>query len=272
MAPIITNGPQRIVCLTEEPTEILYALGEQDRIVGISAYTVRPPEAKETKPVVSAFIGGSVKKIKALNPDLVIGFSDIQADLARELIAENLQVLIFNQRSIQEILDVILTLGRIVGAGQRARKLVDGYISRLEQLDILTAGRSGRPRVYFEEWDDPIITGIEWVSQLIELAGGNDVFSDKSKGKLAKERFVTLEDIAAADPEIYLASWCGKPFDRDAALARPGLTEITAVKSNRIHELPAEIILQPGPACLTDGLDRLVELISPDLSWPPTPD
>lgn len=256
-----TSGPRRIVCLTEEPTEILYGLGEQDRIVGISAYTVRPPEAKRDKPIVSAFIGGSVDKICRLQPDLVIGFSDIQADLARDLIAANLQVLIFNQRTIQEILEVILTVGRLVNAAQRAEAMVDGYVRRLESTRAASAARAVRPRVYFEEWDDPIITGIEWVSELIEIAGGVNVFADRAGGRHAKDRFVTVEEIVARDPEVYLASWCGKAFDRESALARPGMREISAFRNGRVHEIPPEIILQPGPACLTDGLDRLVELI-----------
>lgn len=256
-----TQGPQRIVCLTEEPTEILYALGEDHRIVGISAYTVRPERAKTEKPIVSAFIGGSVKKIKALEPDLVIGFSDIQADLARDLIKENLQVLIFNQRSIQEILDVILTVGRIVCAEDRALDLVETYRERLARVAERGASRAHKPRVYFEEWDDPIISGIQWVSELIEIAGGEDIFTDRAHGKLAKERFVTVDEIVERDPEIYLASWCGKPFDRHAALNRESISDIRAVQDDAIHEIPAEIILQPGPACLTDGLDAIVDIL-----------
>lgn len=254
-------GPQRIVCLTEEPTEILYELGEDERIVGISAYTVRPPHAADHKPVVSAFIGGSVKKIKALEPDLVIGFSDIQADLARDLIKENLQVLIFNQRSIAEILDVIMTIGRLVGAEERAEELVHGYIERLEAARSRAASLERRPRVYFEEWDEPTISGIQWVSELIEIAGGDDIFDDRSTGKLAKERFVSVDEVVERDPEIYMASWCGKAFDREAALARGDMSSLTAVVDEEIHEIPAEIILQPGPAALTDGLDALEEII-----------
>ena len=177
----IRRAPERIVCLTEEPTEILYALGQSERIVGISAYTVRPPEAARDKPVVSAFIGGSVKKIAALRPDLVIGFSDIQADLARDLIKENLPVLIFNQRSIQEILDVILRLGALVDAIEQAHELVRGYIKRLDAARERAEARGRRPRVYFEEWDDPLICGIQWVSEIIEIAGGHNVFADQSR-------------------------------------------------------------------------------------------
>lgn len=257
----VSGGPRRIVCLTEEPTEILYRLGEGDRVVGISAYTVRPPEAKRDKPVVSAFVGGSVAKIAALEPDLVIGFSDIQADLARDLIAANLPVLIFNQRSVQEILDVIVDVGSLVGARDRARRLVDGYVRRLDEIAARVSGETDRPRVYFEEWDDPMICGIRWVSELIEIAGGVDVFGERSRGKLARERFVTVDEVVTAAPDLMLASWCGKPLDRDAVFSRPGMGAVPALRDRRLFEIPAEQILQPGPACLTDGLDRLVEAI-----------
>jgi iron complex transport system substrate-binding protein len=259
----ISQGPRRIVCLTEEPTEILYALGEQDRIVGISAYTERPPEARRDKPVVSAFIGGSVKKISALQPDLVIGFSDIQADLAKQLILVNLPVLIFNQRSIQEILDVILALGRLVHRQAAAEALVAGYIERLTRQAERVSQRQDRPRVYFEEWDEPMISAIEWVSELVELAGGQNVFADRAANKLASGRFVTLAEVVRADPEVVLASWCGKAFGRASFEARPGFSTLAAVRAGRVHEVPSSIILQPGPACLTDGLDFLVALLSP---------
>ena len=257
----LPRGPRRIVCLTEEPTEILYALGEGDRVVGISAYTLRPPEAKAEKPVVSAFIGGSVDKICALKPDLVIGFSDIQANLARDLIAANLQVLIFNQRSLQEILGVILDIGCLVGAQERAEALIASYIQRIEAAQSRAAQRAARPRVYFEEWDDPMICGIRWVSELIEVAGGIDVFRAQSHGGHAKERTLTVEQVIAAAPDIMLASWCGKPLDVAAVLNRPGMADVPAVATGRIHEIPPEIILQPGPACLTDGLDHLERLL-----------
>ena len=257
-----SDPPRRIVCLTEEPTEILYALGEGERIVGISAWTVRPPEAREAHPIVSAFTGGNVKRIVELEPDLVIGFSDIQAQLASELIAANLQVLIFNQRSLEEILDVILVLGRIVGREEEARVLIDGYRRRLEDVRSLTSRHAHRPRVYFEEWMDPLISGIRWVSELIEIAGGHDVFADRSGGKLAKERFVQADEVIEAAPEILIGSWCGKPMDEAAIRNRPGWAGIPAVRDGAIHEIPSELILQPGPACLTDGLDALVEIIA----------
>ncbi|MEY2930648.1 MAG: hypothetical protein RL033_1397 [Pseudomonadota bacterium] len=257
----VSRGPRRIVCLTEEPTEILYRLGEGERIVGISAYTVRPPEARRDKPVVSAFIGGSVSKICALQPDLVIGFSDIQADLARQLIQANLPVLIFNQRSLQEILDVIVDVGRLVDRKVEAEALVAGYARRLEQLAGQSARRAVRPRVYFEEWDEPMITAIRWVGELIELAGGRNVFAERSLGKLARERFVSVEDVVREDPEVVLASWCGKPFDRAAFESRPGFSGLAAVRAGRVQEIPSELILQPGPACLTDGLDLLLHAL-----------
>jgi iron complex transport system substrate-binding protein len=257
----VSRGPRRIVCLTEEPTEILYALGEQERIVGISAYTVRPPEARRDKPVVSAFVGGSVKKISALRPDLVVGFSDIQAELAKKLIAANLPVLIFNQRSVQQILDVVVDLGRLVHRAAAAEALVDRYIARLSRIAAL-AHREPRPRVYFEEWDEPMISAIEWVSELVELAGGANVFAEKARGKLARERFVTAEEVVRADPEVVFASWCGKPFDRAAFEARPGFSTLSAVRSGRVYEVPSSIILQPGPACLTDGVDFLLAALS----------
>jgi iron complex transport system substrate-binding protein len=258
----LRERPERIVCLTEEPTETLYLLGEGRRVVGISAYTHRPPEARREKPVVSAFIGGSVAKIKALEPDLVIGFSDIQADLAQQLVAANLQVLIFNQRTVQEILDTILIMGRLVGAEPRARALVEGYIARLAAVQARAQARSWRPRVYFEEWDEPMISGIGWVSELIELAGGHDIFRDRAHGKHASERFVSAQEVRERAPEVYVASWCGKPLDRAAVLAREGFAELPALRAGRLHELDPAIILQPGPACLTDGLDALEQLFS----------
>jgi len=255
------EGPKRIICLTEEPTEILYLLGEQDRIVGISRYTVRPEEAKSNHPVVSAFVDGSVKKISKLKPDLVIGFSDIQGDLAAKLIKANLQVLIFNQRSIEEILEVILTIGRIVSAEGKAQKLVDSYKRRLDTFREKSDKIQNKPKVYFEEWDDPTFSGIRWVSELIEIAGGEDIFSNKSHGKLAMEREIQWSDVVEKNPDIILASWCGKPVDIDSIKEREGWDQISAIKNNRIHEIDSSIILQPGPASLTDGLSILEGLI-----------
>ena len=255
------KGPQRIVCLTEEPTEILYLLGEEHRIVGITVYTVRPPEAKERFPVVSAFINGSVKKICELEPDLIIGFSDIQADLAAKLIRANQQVLIFNQRSIEEILEVILTIGRIVSAEKKAEKLVESYRVSIAEARQIGKSFARRPRVYFEEWDEPTFSAIRWVSELIEIAGGKDIFSEKSHGKLAVERKINWSDVIEKDPDIILASWCGKPVDIDSIKKRPGWSSIAAVRNDRIHELDPSIILQPGPASLTDGLNAIQSLM-----------
>lgn len=255
----VPQGPRRIVCLTEEPTEILYALGESDRIVGITAYTERPPHAKSEKPVVSAFVGGSVEKIRALKPDLVIGFSDVQADYASTLIRAHLPVLIFNQRTIQEILDVIVTVGRLVGRPDEARALVRTYVGRLD--DVRASRRAlARPRVYFEEWDDPLICGSTWVSELIEVAGGTDVFATQARCPASKDRYVSEQDVIAARPDIMLASWCGKPVDHDAVFSRSGWSGVPAIERRHVYEIGSDIILQPGPAALTDGLDRIVSV------------
>jgi iron complex transport system substrate-binding protein len=253
---------ERIVCLTEEPAELLYLLGEERRIVGISAYTVRPPEARRDKPMVSAFIGGSVKKIKALQPDLVIGFSDIQAKYAGELISAGMQVLIFNQRSIAEILRVIVAIGRIADAEVKARALVAKYEARIAAARARSVSRTSRPRVYFEEWPDPIITSIRWVSELIELAGGDNVFRELAEEPNAPGRIVSAQQVVDAAPDVVIASWCGKPFERDVFLSRPGFAALPAVRNNRVHEIDPSIILQPGPACLTDGLDALEHLLA----------
>ncbi|MEM8487981.1 MAG: cobalamin-binding protein [Bacteroidota bacterium] len=256
----IRRTPERIVCLTEEPTEILYLLGEAERIVGITAYTERPAHAKKEKPVVSAFVGGSVERIKALKPDLVIGFSDVQADYANKLIKENLQVVIFNQRSIAEILQVILMIGRLVGANDRAEALVDTYVARINTFKANTP--AVRPRVYFEEWDDPKISAIQWVSELISLAGGENIFANRAAGAASAARHVTSQEVIAANPDLFIGCWCGKKLDHDAVYARPGWQNIAAIQNKQVHEMDPAIILQPGPACLTDGLDALASLIA----------
>lgn len=253
--------PERIVCLTEEPTEILYALGEEERVVGISAYTVRPARARREKPVVSAFIGGSVEKIRALQPDLCIGFSDIQGKLARELIEAGVQVLVFNQRTVREILEVVLAVGTLVGRADAARALVDGYVENLSAVEERARRRTRRPRVYFEEWDDPQICGITWVSELIEIAGGVDVFADRARGAMARERTIDPSLVVRARPDVVLASWCGKPFDAAAFAARPEYDTIPAVLRGQVHEIDSAIVLQPGPACLTDGLLAIEEAL-----------
>ena len=257
--------PERIVCLTEEPTEVLYALGQQQRIVGISGFTVRPARARQEKPKVSAFTSARVDRILELKPDLAIGFSDIQADIAQALIKRGVEVWIANHRSVEQILGYVLRLGALVGAVDRARQYVDTLQSHIDDVRASAAALPRRPRVYFEEWDEPMITAIEWVSELITIAGGRNVFEDRARGKLAKERFVTPEEVLRADPEVVLCSWCGKAFDPAAFEARPGFSGLSAVRAGRVSEVPAEIILQPGPACLTDGLDFLIEALAPRL-------
>lgn len=253
--------PERIVCLTEETTEWLYLLGAEARIVGISAYTERPPRAKQEKPVVSAFIGGSIQKIKALEPDLVIGFSDVQADLARDLIKENLPVFITNQRSVEDILQNMALLGRLIGVQETADRLIAEMRERIEGIQLRCAQKNYRPKIYFEEWNDPMISAIQWVSELIGMAGGQDVFSDRALGMASRDRQVTTEEVIDRAPDIYISCWCGKPLDRKEVLSRPGFEQIPALQNDQIYEMDPAIILQPGPACLTAGLDALLEII-----------
>jgi len=251
-------GPRRIVCLTEETTELLYLLGEQDRIVGISAYTVRPPEAK-TKPVVSAFINGSVPKIKALRPDLIVGFSDIQANLARDLIAEGLNVLVLNQRSISEILSAIELIGSMIGRSSDTARLVDDFKRRVDAAQ--SKRRESRPRVFFQEWDDPLISGIRWVSELIEIAGGQDIFAELREGSMARERIVSPDEVAMRMPDTIIASWCGKPVDFHWIKNKPEWLQIPAIVNDRIVEIDSSVILQPGPALFLEGLAALESAI-----------
>jgi iron complex transport system substrate-binding protein len=254
--------PRRIVCLTEETVETLYLLGEQDRIVGVSGYAVRPPQVRREKPRVSAFISADVPKILALHPDLVLGFSDLQADLAAEIVRAGVAVHIFNQRDVKGILAMIRMLGAMVGAAERAERLASGYELRLAA--IAAAPRGGpRPKVYFEEWDDPLISGIGWVSELIGIAGGDDVFTELRLQKAAKDRIVTPDAVLAAAPDVILASWCGKKVVADRIRSRPGWGAIPAVRDNRIVEIKSPLILQPGPAALTDGLDAIVVALWP---------
>jgi iron complex transport system substrate-binding protein len=254
--------PGRIVCLTEETTETLYLIGEEQRIAGISGYTVRPSRARKEKPRVSAFISADVPKILALKPDLVLAFSDLQAEIVAQLIRAGVAVYAFNQRSIAEILDMIRTLGALVGAPARGDALADELLGNLERVRARTAARSARPRIYFEEWDEPMISCIAWVSELIEIAGGIDIFADRAAGKSAKERFVSADEIIARAPDIVIASWCGKKFRAEKFAARPGFDRIPAVRNGRLHEIKSPLILQPGPAALTDGLKALEEIIA----------
>ncbi|WP_295138992.1 cobalamin-binding protein [uncultured Reyranella sp.] len=254
--------PERIVCLTEETTETLYLLGEQDRIVGVSGYTVRPPQARREKPRVSAFISADIPKILALRPDLVLTFSDLQADIVAALIRAGVAVHAFNQRTVAEILDMIRILGALVGAHERAETLANRLTSNLEDARQRAARRSNRPRVYFEEWDEPMISGIAWVSELIEAAGGVDIFPELAPRKSAKDRIVMPEEVIRRAPDIIIGSWCGKKFRSEKVVARPGFETIPAIKRGRLHEIKSPLILQPGPAALTDGLAALEAIIS----------
>lgn len=255
-------GPRRIVCLTEEPTEVLYALGEEARIVGISGFTVRPPRARREKPKVSAFTSAKIDAILALEPDLAIGFSDIQADIARELVRAGVEVWIANHRSVEGILDYIRRLGALVGASAHA----DAYAAEAEAHIAAVAAAAAklprRPRVYFEEWDEPIIVGIRWVAELIRIAGGDDIFPERAACSLARDRILADgDDVVRRAPDLILASWCGKKFRPDRMAARPGWNAIPAVRDGELHEIKSPIILQPGPAALFDGLDAIHAII-----------
>lgn len=252
--------PRRIVCLTEETTETLYLLGEGDRVVGISGYTVRPPEAR-SKPKVSAFINARFDKIEALRPDLVLAFSDLQADIAAELIRRGYPVVAFNQRSVAEILQMIRMLGALVGCAERAAALADSLARSLDGRRERAAILQRRPRVFFEEWDNPLISGIRWVDELVEIAGGETLFPELRSESLARNRIVKPEDVAARDPEIVVASWCGKALRRKTILERPGWSAVSAVKHDQIYEIKSTFILQPGPASLTEGVRRLQEIV-----------
>ena len=248
--------PSRIVCLTEETIETLYLLGEQDRIVGVSGYAVRPPQVRREKPRVSAFTSADIPKILTLDPDLVFTFSDLQAEIAAELIRAGVAVHAFNQRDVAGILAMVRMVGALVGAADKAEALAQGYEARLHEV-WASRGRL-RPRVYFEEWDDPLISGIGWVSELIEIAGGVDVFSSLRTQKAAKGRFVTSDAVIKAAPDLILASWCGKKVVPSKIRQRPGWETIPAVRDGRIVEIKSPLILQPGPAALTDGLDAII--------------
>lgn len=253
--------PNRIVCLTEEPTEILYLLGEQHRIVGISGFTVRPREARKEKPKVSAFIDANISKIMDLKPDLVIGFSDIQAKIAEELIKNGITVLINNHRTVEEIYKIIVQIGALVGKSDHAIRIVTECRQNIAKHNQLIQDLP-RPKVYFEEWYDPLISGISWVSELIEMAGGEDIYLDKSHCSLAKDRIIKdHQDVVDLNPDIIIASWCGKKFKKDKMISRVGWQEIKAIQNDFVYEIDSSIILQPGPAALTDGFTHLCEII-----------
>lgn len=256
---------QRIVCLTEETTETLYLLGEEERIVGISGFTYRPKEARKNKPKVSAFIEADIPKLEALNPDLVLAFSDIQADITRELVKRGHTVMTFNQRSLDEIFRAIVTIGSLVGRSQEAHELVAGYRERLQTIKAKTEKFPKRLKVYFEEWPDPMISGIRWVSELIEIAGGEDIFKHLRDSGLAKDRIISSEDVIARAPDVIIGSWCGKKVKKNQILEREGWSVIPAIQNELIYEINSTLILQPGPAALTDGLDALVAALESTL-------
>jgi iron complex transport system substrate-binding protein len=254
--------PQRIVCLTEEPTEVLYALGEQDRIVGISGFTVRPAQARREKPKVSAFTSAKVDRILGLKPDFVVGFSDIQADIAHALIKAGVEVWISNHRSVDGILGYVRRLGALVGAFERAERYALELERRVDAVRTEAAALRRRPRVYFEEWDEPLITGIRWVSELIGIAGGDDVFPERAACALGKDRILSDPgEVVRRAPDIILGSWCGKRFRPERVASRPGWEAVPAVRDGELHEIKSPLILQPGPAALTDGLAAVHALV-----------
>jgi iron complex transport system substrate-binding protein len=254
--------PERIVCLTEETTETLYLLGEEHRIVGISGYTVRPPRARREKPRVSAFLSARLEKILELKADLVLGFSDLQADIGRDLAKAGLNVVLFNQRSVDEILSMILLLASMVGVPEKGAALVAKLEKDLGEIEAAGKALPRRPRVYFDEWDEPMISGIRWVSELVELAGGEDVFRELSYSQAATGRIIADgAEVVKRQPQVILGSWCGKKFRPERVAARPGWEVIPAVQAGQLYEIKSADILQPGPAALTDGVRRIHEIL-----------
>jgi iron complex transport system substrate-binding protein len=252
--------PERIVCLTEETTETLYLLGQGDRIVGVSGYTVRPPQARQ-KPKVSAFINARFDRIEALAPDLVLAFSDLQADLGAELVRRGIPVVTFNQRTVAEILQMIRMLGGLVGCQTAAERLADDLERGLDAIRESAARLAYRPRTFFEEWDDPLISGIRWVEELVEIAGGRPIFPELAAARLARDRIVDAAEVARRDPEVVFASWCGKKVRQERIRSRPGWDGVGAVRNDHVYEIKSTYILQPGPASLTDGVRQLHEII-----------
>ena len=260
---LISKFPERIVCLTEETTETLYLLGEDWRIVGISGFTVRPARARREKPRVSAFTSARTDRIIALKPDLVLGFSDLQADIAAQLVRAGLEVHVFNHRSIAEILRMIRTLGGMIGCEAKARSLTEQLEAGLAAVRDRAAQFTRRPRVYFEEWDDPLISGIRWVSELVTLAGGEECFPELAGEPLGKNRIIAdPAEVPRRAPDIVLGSWCGKKFRPASLAARPGWAAIPAVRSGYVREIKSSLILQPGPAALTDGVAAIQAVIA----------
>jgi iron complex transport system substrate-binding protein len=258
----LPHGPQRIVCLTEETTEWLYLLGESARIVGVSGYTVRPPQARHEKPRVSAFLSAKIDKILALQPDCVFGFSDLQADIAAELIRKGVQVTVFNQRSVAEILNMMGQVAAMVGQVALGQTLFAGMCLQLQAIEDAAKALPRRPRVYFEEWDEPHISAIRWVSELIGIAGGDDCFAELGEMPMGKDRIIADgAEIIRRNPDIIIGSWCGKKFRAERVAARPGWADVNAVKHKQLFEIKSADILQPGPAALTDGVAQLHAII-----------
>ncbi|HWG68025.1 MAG TPA: cobalamin-binding protein [Steroidobacteraceae bacterium] len=257
-----TRYPSRIVCLTEEPTEVLYALGQEARIVGISGFTVRPARARREKPRVSAFTSAKLDRILALRPDFVVGFSDIQADIAQALIKSGVEVWISNHRSVEGILGYVRRLGALVGAAEPAERYARGLEAHIDSVRQAAASLPRRPRVYFEEWDEPLISCIRWVSELIGIAGGDDVFPERAACSLGKDRILgDAGEVVRRAPDIVLGSWCGKRFRPERVAARAGWEAIPAVRDGELHEIKSPLILQPGPAALGDGLDAIHRVV-----------
>ena len=258
----IPRGPRRIVCLTEETTEWLYLLGEQDRIVGISGYTVRPRRAREEKPKVSAFLSAKIDRILELQPDCVFGFSDLQADIAAALVKRGVQVTIFNQRSVEDIFAMLVQVAAMVGRADEGLRLLEGMHVRLAEIEAAARALPRRPRVFFEEWDEPPISGIRWVSELVGIAGGDDIFPELALQSLGKDRIVAdPAEIVRRAPDIVVGSWCGKKFRADKVAARPGWDTVPAVRDGQLFEIKSADILQPGPAALTDGVEQLHRIV-----------
>lgn len=252
--------PKRLICLSEETVETIYLLEQEHKLVGVTGYAVRPSRVRKEKPRVSSFVSGNIEKIRALNPDLILTFSDVQAQLSKELISEGFNVLAFNQRNIAEIYAMVKTLGALLNCKLRASLLVQKLKRIIAKYDSID--RSHKPRVYFEEWNEPLITGISWVSELVEIAGGTDIFVDKSKVIKAEGRVVSSDEVIAANPDIILASWCGKKVNVDLIAHRPGWKQISAIKANLIYEIKSPMVLQPGPGAIIDGLPTIYKIIS----------
>ena len=254
--------PRRLVCLSEETVETIYLLGEERAIVGVTGYAIRPPRVRREKPRVGSFVSANIEKVRKLNPDLVLTFSDVQANVSQKLIAEGFNVIAFNQRNLSEIFAMIETLGAVLNCSEKALKLV----KRLKKIIAENKSRIKfpKPRVYFEEWNEPLITGVSWVSEIIELAGGIDIFKEKSKYSKAAGRVVSFQEVMDANPDIIIGSWCGKKVNVDMIKQRVGWNQITAVKRECIFEIKSSIILQPGPAAILDGLPTVFDIIS---SW-----